>query len=84
MSTPKDHQRVRAFRAFAKHVGGAAGARARTGVGQRSIERMIAGKQPPPVGLLSRCAGFALADGNHELAAALQDAARPVREVDHA
>ena len=56
MSTPKDRQRTEAFRAWLKHIGSIEAAQAATGINTRSLERMRAGKKPPPVALLQALA----------------------------
>lgn len=56
MTTSKDRQRVEAFRAWMGLLGGLDAVAAHTGIALRSLERMRAGKQPPPVRLLDRAA----------------------------
>lgn len=89
MTTSKDRQRVDAFRAWIGLIGGLDAAHRHTGIALRSLERMRAGKQPPPVRLLDRAADdIERADWRdrqrlaNDVARQLRTAARPMEATD--
>lgn len=84
MPTRKDQDRVAAFRAWLEHVGGIEHASIATGIGSRTLERMRAGKQPPPARLLDELAIGATEAGATELGRLLAGAARPAAGAPHA
>lgn len=84
MSTPHDGRRRTAFRAWVNFAGGIDAAATQTGIARRSIERMAAGQQPPPVRLLEQIGRELHASGKAPaIAADLLSAAR-AHEVHHA
>ena len=83
MATPQDQQRIAAFRAWLSHIGGIDRAQAATGIARRSIERMNAGREPPPTRLLERLAGE-VALAAPRLADRLTRAAQPAEGAQNA
>lgn len=57
MSTPKDQERARAFRAWARAQASEAAARACLGINPRSFARMFSGTKPPSPAMLEQLAG---------------------------
>lgn len=79
MPTPKDQQRVEAFRAFARQLGRdqTPALMAEHGVSGRTLQRLLAGSRPPAARLLDQLATAADARGWGWLATQLRDAASP-------
>lgn len=82
MSTPHDAQRIADFRAWVRLAGGIEEAHARTGIGIRSLQRMVAGKQPPPAQLLERLAADFREQTGFELAQGSRARAVPARSIE--
>lgn len=80
MPTPKDEERVDAFRRFVNWNGKDADAAALLDMDARQVKRLRTIKPAPPA-LLEECARTADARGNAALAARLFDAAQPATEA---
>ncbi|MCP3730400.1 hypothetical protein M9978_08155 [Sphingomonas sp. MG17] len=87
MPTPKDEERIAAFRAFVNWLDKDAVAAELLDMDRRSVKRLRTVKPAPPP-LLEKCARWADQHGKDRLAARLFDAARPAQEpapeVNHA
>jgi len=84
MGTPKDAQRIAAFRNFVRHIGGVQRAVDHLGIGERAIRRMIS-TEPPPAAMLERLASEVAADPRavklaRQLATAAEPAALPMSD----
>lgn len=75
MGTPKDAQRIDAFKNFVRHVGGVSWTSGTLKISPRAIRRMMA-SEPPPVSLLEELTALALEWGATKLARQLAEAAR--------
>lgn len=82
MSTPHDAQRIADFRSWVTLVGGVHDAHERTGISIRTLQRIIAGKQPPPVRLLERLAADFREQTGYDLSQGSQVRALPARSID--
>lgn len=77
MPTPHDTARIALFRRWLDtHGGDLDRAHAATGINRRTIERIRAGSQPPPVRLLDELATDAAARGHADLAGELAAASQ--------
>lgn len=80
MPTPKDDERIDAFRRFVNWLGKDADAAAFLDMDPRGVKRLRTIK-PAPATLLEQCARLADERGNAALAARLFDAAQPATEA---
>ncbi len=77
MMTPKDIERCRAFQRWVTKIDGKEAAQTITGIGERSLNRILGETKPPPVRMLPTLAQHARDNGWADVADALDRAAEP-------